>query len=80
MHITINLDESQETNWIFIFRYELKRPIDLSAEKLEELKTKIIKADQPVQTDILKANEILDENLDQTKSQSKLSRLMLPQG
>lgn len=80
MHITINLDESLETNWIFIFRYELKRPIDLSAEKLEELKTKIIKADQPVQTDILKANEILDENLDQTKSQSKLSRLMLPQG
>ena len=80
MHITINLDESLEANWIFIFRYELKRPIDLSAEKLEELKTKIIKADQPVQTDILKANEILDENLDQTKSQSKLSRLMLPQG
>lgn len=80
MHITINLDETLETNWIFIFRYELKRPIDLSAEKLEELKTKIIKADQPVQTDILKANEILDENLDQTKSQSKLSRLMLPQG
>lgn len=80
MHITINPDESLETNWIFIFRYELKRPIDLSAEKLEELKTKIIKADQPVQTDILKANEILDENLDQTKSQSKLSRLMLPQG
>ena len=80
MHITINLDESLEINWIFIFRYELKRPIDLSAEKLEELKTKIIKADQPVQTDILKANEILDENLDQTKSQSKLSRLMLPQG
>lgn len=80
MHITINLDESLETNWIFIFRYELKRPIDLSAEKLEELKAKIIKADQPVQTDILKANEILDENLDQTKSQSKLSRLMLPQG
>ena len=76
----INLDESPETNLIFIFRYELKRPIDLSAEKLEELKTKIIKADQPVQTDILKANEILDENLDQTKSQSKLSRLMLPQG
>lgn len=76
----MNLDESLETNWIFIFRYELKRPIDLSAEKLEELKTKIIKADQPVQTDILKANEILDENLDQTKSQSKLSRLMLPQG
>ena len=76
----INVDESHGMSLVFIFRFELKRPSDLSAEKLEELKTKIIRAEQPVQTDILKANEILDENLDQTKKQSKLSRLMLPQG
>ena len=61
-------------------KYELKRPSVLSAEKLKELKTKIIRAEQPVQNDILKANEILDENLDQTKRRSNLSRLMLPQG
>ena len=61
-------------------KYELKRPSVLSAEKLKELKTKIIRAEQPLQNDILKANEILDENLDQTKRRSNLSRLMLPQG